>query len=131
MESFFWLRFLFTIFYRGSFQVPPEKNHPHLKCQFPPKIPIWPNCLLYKCSEKWPCKLKVYKKIFPGLYNYNNEKRGSSCLLRVGKTLQWLHPSLFTTSLFWVSLPFFIEFSVSLSIKPIFEKFYPPLTKVG
>ena len=32
--------FVFTIFYTGSFQVPPEKNHPHLKYQFPPKISI-------------------------------------------------------------------------------------------
>ena len=31
------MRFVFTIFYTGNFQVPPEKNHPHLKCQFPPK----------------------------------------------------------------------------------------------
>ena len=29
---FFYLRFAFTIFYTGSFQVPPEKNHPHQKC---------------------------------------------------------------------------------------------------
>ena len=33
----FCLRFVFTIFCTGSFQVPPEKNHPHLKCRFPPK----------------------------------------------------------------------------------------------
>ena len=50
---FFCLRFVFTIFYTGSFQVPPKKNHPHLKCQFPPKIPIWPKSLLYKHSQKW------------------------------------------------------------------------------
>ena len=36
-NHFFCLRFVFTIFYTGNFQVPPEKNHPHLKCQFPPK----------------------------------------------------------------------------------------------
>ena len=29
---FFCLRVVFTIFYTGSFQVPPEKNNPHLKC---------------------------------------------------------------------------------------------------
>ena len=29
------------------------KYHPHLKCQFPPKIPIWSKSLLYKWSEKW------------------------------------------------------------------------------
>ena len=50
---FFCLRYVFTIFYTGSFQVPPKKNHPHLKCQFPPKIPIWPKSLLYERSEKW------------------------------------------------------------------------------
>ena len=37
---FFCLRYVFTIFYTGSFQAPPKKNHPHLKCQFPPKISI-------------------------------------------------------------------------------------------
>ena len=36
----FCLRFVFTIFYTGSFQVPPKKNHAHLQCQFLPKIPI-------------------------------------------------------------------------------------------
>ena len=39
-ESFFCLRFAFTSFYTGNFQVSPEKNHPHLKCKFLPKIPI-------------------------------------------------------------------------------------------
>ena len=34
-----------------SFQVPPEKNQLHLKCQFPPKIPIWPKFLLYQPSQ--------------------------------------------------------------------------------
>ena len=37
---FFCLRFAFTVFHTGSFQVSPEKNHPHLKCLIPPKIPI-------------------------------------------------------------------------------------------
>ena len=37
---FFCLRFKFTIFYTGSFQVPPEKYHPHLESQSPPKILI-------------------------------------------------------------------------------------------
>ena len=50
---FFCLRYVFTIFYTGSFQVPPKKNYPHLKCQFPPKIPICPKSLLHKRSEKW------------------------------------------------------------------------------
>ena len=50
---FFCLRCVFSIFYVGSFQVPPEKNHCHLKCQFPHKIPIWPKSLLYEHSEKW------------------------------------------------------------------------------
>ena len=36
----------------GSFQVQPEKNHPHPNCQFPPKIPIWTKSLLYKPYEK-------------------------------------------------------------------------------
>ena len=50
--NFFCLRFVFAIFYTGSFQVLPDKNHPYLKCQFPPKIPIWPKSLVYKPSEK-------------------------------------------------------------------------------
>ena len=37
---FFCLRLVFTIFYTGSFELPPEKNYPHLNCQFPPKSPI-------------------------------------------------------------------------------------------
>ena len=36
----FYLRFAFTIFYARSFQVAPEKNYPHLNCQFPSEIPI-------------------------------------------------------------------------------------------
>ena len=44
----FGLRFVFTIFYIGSFQVPPEKNYSHLKCQFPSKILSWPKCVLKK-----------------------------------------------------------------------------------
>ena len=52
--SFFCLKFVFTTSDTGSFQVPPEKNHPHLRCQFPPKIPIWPKSLPYHPpSEKW------------------------------------------------------------------------------
>ena len=50
---FFYLRLVFTIFCTESFQFPPEKDHPHLKCQFPTKIPIWPKSLLNKRSEKW------------------------------------------------------------------------------
>ena len=52
-KHYFCLRFVVSSFYTGSFQVPPEKNHPQLKCQFPPKIPIWIKSLLYKPSEKW------------------------------------------------------------------------------
>ena len=36
----FCLRFLFTIFHTGSFRVPPEKNHPHLKVPVPTQNPI-------------------------------------------------------------------------------------------
>ena len=49
---FFCLRLVFTVFYTGSFQAPPEKNYHYLKCQFPTTIPIWPNSLLNKRSEK-------------------------------------------------------------------------------
>ena len=49
----FCLRYVFTIFYTGRFQVPPKKYHPHLKGQFPPEILIWPKSLLYEHSEKW------------------------------------------------------------------------------
>ena len=47
------LRFIFTVFYTGSFQIPPEKNRPHRKWRFPLKIPIWPKSLLYKPSEEY------------------------------------------------------------------------------
>ena len=40
-------------FIQGVFKSHLEKNYPHLKCQFPPRIPIWPKPLLYKRSEKW------------------------------------------------------------------------------
>ena len=52
-NHFFCLRFVFTIFYTEVSEVIPEKNHPHLKSQFPPKIPIWAKSLLYKRSGKW------------------------------------------------------------------------------
>ena len=39
--NYIWNHFVFSIFYTESFQVPHEKNHPHLKCQLPPKITIW------------------------------------------------------------------------------------------
>ena len=57
------LRFVFTIFYTGSFELPPEKNYPHLNCQFPPKTQIWPKSLLYKPSAKWlkGCELWLLK----------------------------------------------------------------------
>ena len=42
---FFCLRFVFTIFHTRSFQVPPENNNPHLKCQFPHLIPYYKNLL--------------------------------------------------------------------------------------
>ena len=50
---FFAWNFYSLFFYTESFQVPPEKNHSHLKCQFSPKIQIWSKWLLYKRSEKW------------------------------------------------------------------------------
>ena len=49
--NFFCLRFVFTIFYIGSFRVPSKKNHSHLKCQFPPQIQVWPKSLIHKRSE--------------------------------------------------------------------------------
>ena len=50
---FFYRRCIFAIFYTRSFQDLPEKSHPHLQCQFPPKNLIWLLSLLYKRSEKW------------------------------------------------------------------------------
>ena len=45
---FFCLRYVFTIFYTGSFQVPPKKNHP------PPKVPIpTHNTNLTKVAPIW------------------------------------------------------------------------------
>ena len=49
---FFWLRFVFTIFYTGSFQVPPDKITPP-KVPTPTQILIWPMSIQYKRSEKW------------------------------------------------------------------------------
>ena len=48
---FVWDSYSLFFIYVGNVQVPPEKNHPDPKCQFPPKIPIWPKSLLYKPSE--------------------------------------------------------------------------------
>ena len=56
-----------------SFQVPPGKNHPYLKCQFPSKIPIWPESFLYKYSEK--C-FNAPLPITQGVANYD----GVTCL---------------------------------------------------
>ena len=44
----------FHYFYICSeFSSPTWKNQHRPKCQFAPKIPIWPKSLLYKPSEKW------------------------------------------------------------------------------
>ena len=51
---FFFAWDLYALFFiQGVFKSHLKKNHPHLKCQFPPKIPIWPKSLLYKCFGKW------------------------------------------------------------------------------
>ena len=39
LGSFFWLRFVFTIFYTESFQVPPKKKSPPLKVPIPTQSP--------------------------------------------------------------------------------------------
>ena len=45
---------LYSLFFKqGAFKSHLKKNKSHLKCQFPPKIPIWPMSLLYKLHEKW------------------------------------------------------------------------------
>ena len=45
---------LYSLFFiQGVFKSHLKKHHPHLQCQFPPKIPIWPKSLLYERSEKW------------------------------------------------------------------------------
>ena len=74
---FVWDLYSFTIFHTRSFQVPPEKNNPHLKCQSPHLIPYYKNLLenvppspLFPCtSPKWGkggCKLCVaYTEWFP------------------------------------------------------------------
>ena len=46
----FLLEICIHYFNTGSFQVPPEKNYHHTKCQFPHKIAIWSKSLLYKPS---------------------------------------------------------------------------------
>ena len=45
---------LYSLFFiQGGFKSHLKKNHPHLKCQFSPKIPNSTKSLLYKHSEKW------------------------------------------------------------------------------
>ena len=44
---------LYSIFLYRELSSPSWENHPHLKCQFPSKIRIWPKSILYKHSEKW------------------------------------------------------------------------------
>ena len=40
---FFFAWDLYSLFFiQEIFKSHLKKNHPHLKCQFPPKIPIWP-----------------------------------------------------------------------------------------
>ena len=48
---FFWDSYS-LFFIQGVFKPHLKKNHPHLKCQFPVKIPIWRKSLPYKPSEK-------------------------------------------------------------------------------
>ena len=48
---FVWDSYSLFFIYGENFQVPPEKNHHHPKCQLPPKILIWHKSLLYKPSE--------------------------------------------------------------------------------
>ena len=50
---FVWGSYSIFFIYVWNFQFPPEKNYPHLKCRFAPKIPIWRKSLLFKSSEKW------------------------------------------------------------------------------
>ena len=53
-----------------SFQVPPEKNHLHLKCQFPPKVTIWDKSLLYTHFEMiyspWDIEQNILKLVILG-----------------------------------------------------------------
>ena len=69
---FFCLRFIFTIFiYTGNFQVPPEKYHLHSKCQFPPKIPIWPLLCVFVCKiHSFTCQ----RWQFQAFYGSTNKK---------------------------------------------------------
>ena len=50
---FFFLDSYSLFFMQGVSKSHMKKNNPHLKCQSPPKIPIWTKSLLYKPSEKW------------------------------------------------------------------------------
>ena len=52
--GFFCLRFIFTILdICREFSSSTWKNYPIPKCQFPPKIPIWPKSTLHKAF--WKC----------------------------------------------------------------------------
>ena len=54
VRIFFFVSHSYSLFFvfTGNFQVLPQKNHPHPKCQFPPKIQVLPKFLLYKPPEK-------------------------------------------------------------------------------
>ena len=42
---FVWDSYSLFFIYLGNFKVPPKKNHPYPKYQFPLKIAIWPKYL--------------------------------------------------------------------------------------
>ena len=70
-NHFFFAWDLYSLFFiQGVFKSHLKKNHPHLKCQFPPKIPIWTKSLLYKCSEKWLSPFPPPPPITQGGANY-------------------------------------------------------------
>ena len=47
-QFLFQIRIHIYIFTQGVFKSHLKKNHPHLKCQFLPNIPIWHKALLYR-----------------------------------------------------------------------------------
>ena len=102
---FFLLDICIHYFYIGSFQVPPKKNHPHLKCQFPLKIPIWPKSLLHEHSEKWlsPPSPRVGGRGYSGALETNVEFHGSLSFYQflISSSLYCLERNCFNFKLFF------------------------------
>ena len=120
---FFCVRFVFTIFYTRSFQIPLEKNHHHIKCEFLPKTPISPKTLIYKCSDKWFNPLPPVPPVPPPPSPPTLMRRMRICYCKPANiihlrklTTSFLVAPFNKISLFYISLIIFIISFISLFI---------------